>query len=62
MNAFPNLGRLMQREVVAVPSHWTVGQTIDFMRTDQALPESFQEIYVVAAGNRLEDLRRAVRA
>ena len=47
-------GRLMQREVVAVPTHWTVGQTIDFMRTDQELPESFQEIYVVSAGNRLD--------
>ncbi len=47
-------GRLMQREVVAVPTHWTVGQTIDFMRTDQELPENFQEIYVVSAGNRLD--------
>ena len=47
-------GRLMQREVVAVPTHWTVGQTIDFMRTDQELPESFQEIYVVSAGNHLD--------
>ncbi len=47
-------GRLMQREVVAIPSHWTVGQTIDFMRTQEELPESFQEIYVVAAGNHLE--------
>lgn len=47
-------GRLMQREVVAIPSHWTVGQTIDFMRTQEELPESFQEIYVVAAANHLE--------
>ena len=47
-------GRLMQREVVAVPSHWTVGQTIDFMRTQEELPDSFQEVYVVAAGNHLE--------
>ena len=47
-------GRLMQREVVAIPSHWTVGQTIDFMRTQEELPESFQELYVVAAGNHLE--------
>ena len=37
-----------------MPTHWTVGQTIDFMRTDQELPESFQEIYVVSAGNRLD--------
>ncbi|MBM3532461.1 MAG: magnesium transporter [Alphaproteobacteria bacterium] len=47
-------GRLMQREVVAVPTHWTVGQTIDFMRTEAELPENFQEIYVVSAGNRLD--------
>ncbi|MSP49306.1 MAG: magnesium transporter [Alphaproteobacteria bacterium] len=47
-------GRLMQREVVAVPSHWTVGQTIDFMRTQEELPEIFQELYVVSAGNHLD--------
>jgi len=47
-------GRLMQREIVAVPSHWTVGQTIDFMRTDGELPESFHEIYVVGSANRLD--------
>jgi magnesium transporter len=47
-------GRLMQREVVAVPRHWTVGQTIDFMRTEAELPENFQEIYVVSAGNHLD--------
>jgi magnesium transporter len=47
-------GRLMQREIVAVPTHWTVGQTIDFMRTEQELPDSFQEIYVVSAGNHLD--------
>jgi len=49
-------GRLMQREVVAVPSHWTVGQTIDFMRTEAELPETFQEIYVVSSGNRLDGM------
>jgi magnesium transporter len=40
-------GRLMQRELVAVPSHWTVGQTIDFMRTNPNLPDDFYEIFVV---------------
>jgi magnesium transporter len=49
-------GRLMQREVVAVPSHWTVGQTIDFMRTEAEMPENFQEIYVVSSGNRLDGM------
>jgi magnesium transporter len=40
-------GRLMQREVVAVPEHWTVGQTIDYMRTHGELPDDFYDIYVV---------------
>jgi len=40
-------GRLMQTEFVAVPEFWSVGQTIDHMRTEQDLPESFVEIYVV---------------
>ncbi|QPC44999.1 magnesium transporter [Kaustia mangrovi] len=40
-------GRLMQTDFVAVPSFWSVGQTIDYMRTEKELPESFYEIYVV---------------
>ncbi len=40
-------GRLMQTEFVAVPSFWTVGQTIDFMRKDDDLPQNFYEVYVV---------------
>jgi len=40
-------GRLMQRELVAVPPGWTVGQTIDFMREESALPGQFYEIFVV---------------
>lgn len=40
-------GRLMRRELVAVPPHWTVGQTIDFMRSGANLPETFSEIFVV---------------
>jgi magnesium transporter len=31
-------GRLMQRQLVAVPPHWTAGQTIDFMRSGAACP------------------------
>lgn len=42
-------GRLMQTEYVAVPSFWTVGQTVDFMRDDDDLPQNFYEIYVVDA-------------
>jgi hypothetical protein len=34
-------GRLMQREVVAAPEFWTVGQTIDHLRaTREDLPSS----------------------
>jgi magnesium transporter len=43
-------GRLMQTEFVAVPSYWTVGQTIDFLRTETELPERFVEIYVIDEG------------
>ncbi len=40
-------GRLMQSEVIAVPPFWSVGQTIDYMRTADDLPNSFFEIFVV---------------
>ena len=37
-------GRLMQREVVMAPEHWTVGQAIDFMRANDDLPEQFYHV------------------
>ena len=40
-------GRLMQREFVAVPAAWTVGQTIDFMRAAEELPDDFYDLFVV---------------
>ncbi len=41
-------GRLMQREVLAAPSFWTVGQTIDHVRSSgEELPEMFFDVYVV---------------
>lgn len=40
-------GRLMQSDVVAVPSFWTVGQVIDYMRATDELPQDFYEIFVV---------------
>src|SRR5690606_20269476 len=40
-------GRRMQTEFVAVPPFWTVGQTIDYMREDAELPESFTQIFVI---------------
>ena len=39
--------RLMQREFTAVPSNWTVGQTIDYLRENKDLPEEFLEIFIV---------------
>jgi len=40
-------GRRMQTEFVAVPPFWTVGQTIDYLRDDKNLPESFYEVFVI---------------
>ena len=39
--------RIMQREFTAVPSNWTVGQTIDYLREDKDLPDEFLEIFIV---------------
>jgi magnesium transporter len=40
-------GRRMQTEFVAVPPFWTIGQTIDYMREDNNLPERFSQIFVI---------------
>jgi magnesium transporter len=40
-------GRRMQTEFVAVPPFWTVGQTIDYMRDEEGLPDSFTQIFVI---------------
>ena len=40
-------GRLMQRDLVAVPAYWTVGETIDFMRASPDLPDDFYDLFVV---------------
>ncbi len=40
-------GRLMQREVVAIPEFWTVGQTIDYLRAKPDLPDDFYDLYIV---------------
>ncbi|MEM9797370.1 MAG: magnesium transporter [Pseudomonadota bacterium] len=41
-------GRLMQREVVTAPSHWTVGEAIDFLRkTKEDLPGQFYHVILV---------------
>ena len=47
--SFPedSAGRLMQREVVTVPSFWTVGQTIDFLRNEEHDAGDFYLIFVI---------------
>jgi magnesium transporter len=41
-------GRLMQRELVAVPEHWTVGQVIDHLRSESCGITDFWEIFVIS--------------
>ncbi|SIQ12942.1 magnesium transporter [Rhizobium sp. RU20A] len=58
-------GRRMQTEFVAVPPFWTVGQTIDYMREDGDLPETFSQIFVIDPTFKLlgaVDLDRILRA
>ena len=47
--AYPDesAGRLMQRELVAVPEHLTVGDLIDMLRARDDLPTEFWEVFVV---------------
>ncbi len=47
--AYPELsaGRLMQRELVAGPEHWTVGEAIDHLRARPDLPEDFYHMILV---------------
>ena len=46
-------GRLMQREVVAAPQFWTVGQALDHVRgAGDDLPDLFFDIYVVDPSNK----------
>ena len=41
-------GRLMQRDLIAVPQHWKVGQVIDYLRQTDELATDFWEIFVVS--------------
>ncbi len=45
-------GRLMRRDAVAVPEHWTVGQVIDFLRAGDEMTTDFWEVFVVDPGHR----------
>jgi len=40
-------GRLMNKKFVAVSENWTVGQTIDYMRSSSGLPDDFYSIFVL---------------
>jgi len=48
--SFPeeSAGRLMQRDLCAVPEHWKVGQVIDYLRSTEELPTDFWEVFVVS--------------
>jgi magnesium transporter len=47
--AFPDdsAGRLMRRELVAVPAYWTVGQAVDYLRARDELPDDLYELVLV---------------
>jgi len=47
--AYPeySAGRLMQRETVVAPEHWTVGEAIDFLRKADQLPDQFYHVILV---------------
>ena len=47
--AYPeqSAGRLMQRELVVAPEHWTVGEAIDFLRGADHLPDQFYHVILV---------------
>lgn len=47
--AYPeeSAGRLMQRDLIAVPEHWKVGQVIDYLRAGDDLTTDFWEVFVV---------------
>lgn len=40
-------GRLMRRNMVYVPQYWTVGDTIDYLRNCEDLPDDYYAIYVI---------------
>jgi magnesium transporter len=45
-------GRLMRRDVVALPMFWNVGQTIDYLRGSSDLPGEFYAVFVVDPGHK----------
>ncbi len=47
--SFPedSVGRLMHKRYVTVPEYWNVGQVLDYLRSQEDLPEDFHVIYIV---------------
>ena len=45
-------GRLMRRDVAAIPSIWTVGDAIDYMRSESVLPGDFYNLVVVGPAHK----------
>ena len=47
--AYPeeSAGRHMQLELVRAPSHWSVGEAIDYLRSDIELPDQFYHIILI---------------
>ena len=47
--SFPedSAGRLMQRDLIAVPAYWSVGQVVDYCRDTADFPDDFYEIFVI---------------
>ena len=41
-------GRLMQRDLIAVPEHWKVGQVIDYLRSSDELTTTLGSVVVTA--------------
>ena len=67
--SFPenSAGRLLQREFVAIPQSWTVGETIDSLRasSDEDIPEFFSDIFIVTSGSQVSGkvpLARLIRS
>ena len=53
--SFPeeSAGRIMQRDLIAVPEHWEIGQVIDYLRSGgEDLTDDFWEVFVVGPAHR----------
>jgi magnesium transporter len=49
-------GRLMQTDFIAIPPYWTIGQTLDYLRSEADLPDDFYQIYVVDPSYNLQGI------